>query len=88
MDSFRSRHDRIQVFLFRVCTFVVGDRAGSGEPVLLIGPETERAEGGCSRHGEKGSGQADWIASMEFLFNARAFLSPSACFYFPTSKHV
>lgn len=23
MDSFRSRHDCIQVFLFRVCTFVV-----------------------------------------------------------------
>ena len=28
------------------------------------------------------------FASMEFLFDAQASLSPSASFYFPSSKHV
>ena len=65
MDSFRSRHDCIQVFLFRVCTFVVGDRAGSGEPGLLIGPETERAEGGCSRY-EEDSGKLTGLRAWNF----------------------
>lgn len=42
------------------------DRAGSGEPEFLFGPETERAEGGCSRHGEKTLGKLTGLRAWNF----------------------
>ena len=41
------------------------DRAGSGEPEFLFGPETERAEGGCSRY-EEDSGKLTGLRAWNF----------------------